>query len=280
MEIKGTTKITGVFGYPVRHSLSPVFQNAAFKHLGLDYIYIPMEVKPEKLSQAVEGIKALNFAGVNVTIPHKKNIVPLLDNLDENAKKLGVVNTVKNTGGKLTGYSTDGEGFILSLKTEAGYHTENKTAIVLGAGGSSYAVARALIKSGIKKILITNRTEKKAEKLTEHIKTNFEFKNAELVPFSKRNEKKIWQEIELLINTTSVGMKEGDELLVKEPNLKAVSFIYDLVYNRKSELIKKAEKLKIPHLGGLFMLVYQGAVSFEIWTGKKAPVEAMKNSLL
>ncbi|MCM8829480.1 MAG: shikimate dehydrogenase, partial [Candidatus Omnitrophica bacterium] len=113
MKITGTTKITGVFGYPVKHSLSPVFQNAAFQYLGLDYVYIPFEVAPENIGKAIEGIRAMNFAGVNITIPHKKTVIPYIDELDREAEILGVVNTLVNRAGKIKGYSTDGSGFIL-----------------------------------------------------------------------------------------------------------------------------------------------------------------------
>ena len=279
MEIKGTTKLTGVFGYPVSHSLSPVFQNAAFEFLGLDYIYIPLEVKPENLKIAVEAIKVFNFAGVNVTIPHKKNIVCLMDEIDDEVEILGVVNTVHNKNGKLKGYITDGKGFVKSLKEEGNFIIKDKIVFVLGAGGSAYAICGALIREKVGKIYITNRTYEKAIRLKKHLEEKLSFRDVEVIPFEERNKESYWKNVDLIINTTSVGMKEGDGSLIEEKNLSSVSFIYDIVYNRKTELIKLAEKLEIPHLDGLSMLVYQGAISFEIWTGRKAPMDVMKNKL-
>ncbi|MCM8767602.1 MAG: shikimate dehydrogenase [Candidatus Omnitrophica bacterium] len=279
MEIKGTTKVTGVFGYPVSHSLSPVFQNSAFKYLGLDYVYIPFEVKPQDLKEAVKAIKIFHWIGVNVTIPHKKQVIKYLDELDENSKILKVVNTIHNTDGKLKGYTTDGEGFLRSLKEDGKFKPEGKNVFILGAGGSSYAICGALINEKVNSIFITNRTLENAKKLKKNLVEKLKFKNIEIIEFEKRNDKKIWQNIDLLINTTSVGMKENDPLLIEKENIEMVKFVYDIVYNRKTELLKTAENLKIPYLDGISMLVYQGAISFEIWTGKKAPVDIMKKAL-
>jgi len=279
MEIKGTTKITGIFGYPVKHSLSPVFQNSAFEYLGLDYIYIPFEIKPKDLKFATKSIKIFSIVGVNVTIPHKKEIIKYIDELDATSEILGVVNTIHNIDGKLKGYTTDGDGFIKSLKEEGNFNPKNKNIFILGAGGSSYAICGALIKEKVNYIFISNRTYENALKLKKHLNKKLNFKNVEIIPFEKRNEKNIWKNIDIIINTTSVGMKENDPLLIEKSNIEKVKFVYDIVYNRKTELLKVAEELKIPNLDGLSMLIYQGAISFEIWTGKKAPIEIMKKSL-
>lgn len=280
MKITGKTKLTGVFGYPVTHSLSPVFQNAAFAHMKLDYVYIPMEVMPEDIGKAVEGIRALNFAGVNITIPHKKTALKYLDELDEESLLLGVVNTVVNKKGRLKGYTTDGKGFTRSLKEhESGFSVKGKTAFILGAGGSAYAVSGALAREKVSKIHICNRTEERAVLLKKHLSEKLGFKETVVVPFNCRNDGKYWEDTQIAVNTTSVGMKKGDPLLVREKNLKGREFVYDLIYNRKTELIKTAEKNGIPNADGLLMLVYQGAVSFELWTGKKAPVEVMKKAV-
>ncbi|MCM8777032.1 MAG: shikimate dehydrogenase [Candidatus Omnitrophica bacterium] len=278
MKITGTTKITGVFGYPVKHSLSPVFQNAAFQYLDLDYIYIPIEVTPENIRKAIEGIRAMNFVGVNVTIPHKKNVIPYIDEIDREAEILGVVNTLVNRAGKIKGYSTDGCGFILSIK-ETGISLEDKTVFLLGAGGSAYAIAGAMAKEHIRKIYICNRTEERAVMLKEHLSEKFNFKNSSVVPFEEKNTEKYWKDIDILINTTSVGMKEEDPLLIDKKFIKSLKLVYDLIYNRKTELIKIAEKTGVQSLDGLSMLIYQGAVSFELWTGIKAPVDVMKRSV-
>ncbi|MCD6220859.1 shikimate dehydrogenase [bacterium] len=278
MKIKGTTKITGVFGYPVSHSLSPVFQNAAFNSLSLDFVYIPFEVKPAFIKEAIEAIRFLNFRGINLTIPHKKDGYYLVDELDEEAKHLKVVNTIKNEDGKLIGYITDGSGFVRSIKEDGKVVLKNKNVYLLGAGGAGWAISGAIVKEGIRKLLITNRTMEKAIAIRNHLKENFNFINVELIDFENRNGIN-FQDIDIIINTTSLGMEEGDIVLIKEERIKKSIFIYDIIYNRKTELIKTAEKLNLPHLDGLSMLVYQGAISFEIWTGKKAPINIMKNSL-
>ena len=278
MKIKGTTKITGVFGYPVSHSLSPVFQNAAFDSLFLDFVYIHFEVKPAFIKEAIEAIRFLNFRGINLTIPHKKDGYYLVDELDEEAKHLKVVNTIKNEDGKLIGYITDGSGFVRSIKEDGKVELKNKNVYLLGAGGAGWAISGAIVKEKIRKLLITNRTMEKAIAIKNHLKENFNFTSVELIDFENRNGIN-FQDIDIIINTTSVGMEEGDIVLIKEEKIKKNIFIYDIIYNRKTELIKTAEKLNLPHLDGLSMLVYQGAISFEIWTGKKAPIDIMKNSL-
>ncbi len=278
MKIKGTTKITGVFGYPVSHSLSPVFQNAAFDSLSLDFVYIPFEVKHAFIKEAIEAIRFLNFRGINLTIPHKKDGYYLVDELDEEAKHLKVVNTIKNEDGKLIGYITDGSGFVRSIKEDGKVELKNKNVYLLGAGGAGWAISGAIVKEKIRKLLITNRTMEKAIAIKNHLKENFNFTSVELIDFENRNGIN-FQDIDIIINTTSVGMEEGDIILIKEEKIKKNIFIYDIIYNRKTELIKTAEKLNLPHLNGLSMLVYQGAISFEIWTGKKAPIDIMKNSL-
>ncbi len=280
MEITGKTKVTGVFGYPVRHSLSPVFQNAAFVCLNLDYVYVPMEVLPERIGEAIGGIRALNFAGVNLTIPHKKTVLRYLDEIDGDADILGVVNTVVNKNGRLKGYSTDGSGFVRSLKEhKSGFGLRGKNVFILGAGGSAYAIAGALVKEKVSKIYVCNRTPERALQLAKHLSKKLGFRGAVCVPFDDRNNKKYWKSVHLTVNTTSVGMKDGDPMLVTPGNLKDREFVYDLVYNRKTELVRTAEKYGVNCLDGLSMLIYQGAVSFELWTGKMAPVSVMKQSV-
>ncbi|MCX8082266.1 MAG: shikimate dehydrogenase [bacterium] len=278
MKITGKTRITGVFGYPVRHSLSPVFQNAAFQYLELDYVYIPVEIAPENLGKAIEGIRVMNFAGINLTIPHKKIVIPYIDEIDGEAEMIGAVNTIVNNNGVLRGYNTDGQGFILSIK-ERNISLTGKNIFLLGAGGSTYAIAGALIKEQIESIYICNRTEERAVVLKEHLSGKFSFKNVYIVPFEKRNEERYWKGVDILINTTSVGMRETDPLIIDERFIKSLQLVYDLIYNRKTELIKAAEEAGIITINGLSMLIYQGAVSFELWTGIKAPVDVMKKSV-
>jgi len=280
MKISGKTKIVGIFGYPVTHSLSPLFQNAAFKALGLNFVYLPFLVKPEDLKIAVKSIKSLNMVGVNVTIPHKKKVLAYLDELSPEARMMEAVNTIYYRDDKLAGYNTDGKGFISSLTGEGGFNPQRKRALVLGAGGAAWAVSFALIEAGVKKLSITNRTKRKAEVLLEYLKEFFRDKcEIMLVDFDKVNSSTVMNNIDLLINATSVGMHPEDPLLVNPELLTPHTFVYDVIYNRKTKLLKAAEEKGLPCLGGLGMLIYQGAYSFEIWTHKKAPLKKMKDAL-
>ena len=279
-KIDGKTKIAGVFGYPVEHSLSPLFHNAAFARLGLNFVYLPFPVRPEELKIAVESIRSLDMVGVNVTIPHKEKILAHLDEISPEAKAIGAVNTIHNKEGKLIGYNTDGDAFIESLRKQGGFDPKNKNVFLLGAGGAAYAISFALIKSGIKKLVFVNRTYSRGRVLLEHLRNIFQDKcQLSLVEFIKKKANLTISEIDLLINATSVGMHSGDPLLITPEILPPNIFIYDVVYNRKTPLLKLAEEKKLASLGGLDMLVYQGALSFEIWTGQKAPVKTMKEAL-
>lgn len=280
MQITGETTITGVFGYPVKHSLSPVFQNAAFQHCGLNWVYIPFEVSPENLGKAVEAIRFFSMKGMNITIPHKKNVLKYLDFLDEEVKLLGVANTIVNEDGFLKGYTTDGIGFLRSLKEDGNFNPEKKNVFLFGAGGAGFALTGSLVNAGISRLVICNRTYEKAVIMKTHLKKYFSFENTEIVQFEERNQSSLWKGIDLIVNTTSVGMKDEDIVLVEEENLNEAMFIYDIVYNRKTKLIKSAAKRGIRYLDGLSMLVFQGAVSFTLWTGIEAPIDIMKKSLI
>ena len=279
MKITGATKVIGVFGWPVRHTLSPIFQNAAFCQLGLAYVYIPLEVRPEDLSAAVRAVRIFCFAGVNITVPHKGAIVRYLDEIDDEVQLLGVANTVKNSGGRLTGYTTDGPGFMYSLQKDGTFNPAKKSVFLFGAGGSARAIAGTLARSKIERLIICNRTREHAVSLAEFLKQKLLFSSVEVVPFEQRKDPGIWKGIHLAVNTTSVGMKEGDPELVDEKNLSNCLFVYDIVYNRQTEFIQAAKRLNVPFLDGLSMLLWQGALSFEIWTGRAAPIDVMRKSV-
>ncbi|MCM8758910.1 MAG: shikimate dehydrogenase [Candidatus Omnitrophica bacterium] len=280
MMINGETIITGVFGYPVKHSLSPVFQNAAFKFYDLNWIYVPFEVCPDNLRAAIEAIRVFSIKGVNITIPHKKEAVKYLDFCDEEVQVLGVCNTIVNDRGILKGYSTDGPGFLRSLKEDGKFLPEKKRVFLFGAGGSAYAIAGTLVRVGISEIMICNRTIEKALQLKDHLLRHFGFRDIRVVPFEDRNDSGIWKNVDIVINTTSVGMKCDDIVLVDKKNLREDIFVYDIVYNRETILISYAKERKLKFLDGLSMLVFQGAVSFKLWTGLDAPIETMKKALV
>lgn len=271
MKISGQTNIVGIFGFPIKHTLSPVMHNTAFDFLKLNFRYIPYEVRPRNLKSAVESIRALNIRGVNITIPHKESVLQYLDKVDSLAKKIGSVNTIVNNNGKLTGYNTDGEGFLKDLSSN-GFRIQGKRVLLLGAGGAGRAIAVYLSSAKAKKIYIVDAIEKRAHNLANKIH------NGIFVDFKRRAD--YTNDIDIIINATPIGMHKEDPSPVPLKGITPGVFIYDVVYNRKTELIKHAEKLKARSLSGLGMLLYQGALAFELWTNKKAPVQIMRKSLL
>lgn len=269
--INGATRVTGIFGFPVTHSLSPAMHNAAFHQLNLDFAYVPFEVSPESIAAAVASVRTLSLTGVNVTIPHKEKVIPYLDRIDAFARAVGSVNTIVNKNGKLTGYNTDAPGFLKDLKSH-GFNPQGKTVILLGAGGAGKAVAAALSKAKARRVYIANNIEKQSSVLAARTP------RAVYLPLA------VWKhkiaEADLIVNTTPVGMHAGDTPLATAADLKRPLFVYDVIYNRETELIKAAKKAGCRCADGLGMLLHQGALAFELWTGKTAPVEVMKKALL
>jgi shikimate dehydrogenase len=275
--ISGKTQICAIIGDPVEHTMSPPMHNAAFQELGLDYIYIPFQVKPEQLKQAVAGLRALNVRGFNVTIPHKVSVIPLLDKLDPLAEKIGAVNTVVNENGKLKGYNTDAEGFLRVLK-EHGFKPKNKKVVILGAGGASRAISFILAQKGAS-LTILNREQELdwAVDIARLVNANFkqEVKALELGHLAE-----VLPGTDLLVNATSVGMSPAvKDSLVPAKLLKGVPLVFDIVYNPvQTKLLKDAAAAGAQTIGGVDMLVWQGALAFEKWTGKKAPVDLMRQT--
>jgi shikimate dehydrogenase len=279
--ISGHTKIVGILGYPITHTLSPKMHNAAFRHLGLDYIYLPFKVKPEQLKQAMNGLKGLNIAGVNVTVPHKVHVVEYLDKVSKEAEQLGAVNAIKLEGERLLGYNTDGQGFITSLRVDANTDYKGKTILLLGAGGAAQAVAVSLADQGAGCIAIANRTLKKAEALVNKIRYIAPRVETACLPLGGSELDRYTAEAQIIINATSVGLKSNDMPPVNENRFHAGQLVCDLIYNPpKTRFLAAAESQGAKILNGLGMLVYQGALAFEIWTGKKAPVEVMRKAII
>ena len=276
MNINGSTKIVGVFGYPVKHTASPCMHNAAFEAIGLNWVYLPFEVKPELLESAVKALMPINIEGVNLTIPHKKAVVPFLDELSPEAEFIGAVNTIVKKGNKLVGYNTDGQGFIKALEEEK-ISPEGKSILILGAGGAANAIIYQLLVEGAKRIIVANRTVEKAKALGKHFKEKGKIEVLHLDNSMKSSIK----DIDILINTTSVGMKEADLLLVDEDVLaKSLEAVVDIIYSPlETKLLRTAKKKGIKTVNGLGMLLHQGALSFELWTGKKAPMKVMRKAL-
>jgi shikimate dehydrogenase len=281
MDISGRTKVCALIGYPVDHSLSPIIQNASFRHLGLDYVYVAFNVQPEELKGAILGVKSLGIYGLNVTMPHKISIIQYLDELDVDAKRAGSVNTILNLNGKLIGYTTDGIGALNALKY-AGVDPSGKKIVILGAGGASRSISFALAKWACE-IVVLNRTLEKAMMLVNDVKRAL---GAETnIRASQFNDENLRMEIEnadILINATSIGMKPKEaETPVKREFLRRDLVVFDIVYDPlETRLLREAKIIGAKTIDGLSMLIHQGAVSFEIWTGFKAPIEVMRKAAL
>lgn len=273
-QITGKTRVCALFGDPVEHAMSPVMHNAAFRKLGLDYVYIPCRVKKEDLGNAVTGIRALNFRGFNVTIPHKLAVIPFLDKLEPMARKLGAVNTVVNDDGILTGDNTDATGFLQSL-LEKGIEPKGKQLAILGAGGSARAIAFILADRGAR-LTILNRHLERAQELARDVA-----KNIQSLPLDEKHLASVLRESEVLINATSIGMQKADETPVPDRLLRPDLVVVDIVYNPiETRLLRDARAVGAATIDGVAMLVWQGAQGFEKWTGHKAPVDLMRKEAI
>jgi shikimate dehydrogenase len=279
MNISGKTKICAIIGDPVEHTMSPAMHNAAFKKFGLDYIYFPFRVKPGELAAAVAGLRTLGVVGFNVTIPHKVAILPLLDKLDLVAEQIGAVNTVVSVSGKLVGYNTDAEGFLRAL-TGRGISPAGKKIAVIGAGGASRAISYILAEQGAG-LTIFNRRENlvRAESIASMITINL---GRDVKVLALDNLAEGLKNIDILVNTTSVGMAPQKEISpIPAELLRGIPLVFDIIYNpRETQLIKDAKKSGAKTIGGIEMLAWQGALSFEKWTGQKAPLELMHREAL
>jgi len=278
LKISGKTKVCAVIGDPVEHSLSPSIQNAAFQHLGLDYAYVAFTVKEDKLKDAVLGMKSLGIYGMNVTMPHKVNIMRYLDRLDETAERVGAVNTVLNKT-EMTGYNTDGIGALNALRAH-GADPNGKKVVIIGSGGASRSISFAIAQKA-RELTILNRTPEKAEVLSNRISVT----TGKRVRWMKLCNDLLVEalgEADILINATSVGMYPSDsETPVDRSLLRRDLVVFDLVYNPlKTRLLREAESVGARTIDGLTMLVHQGAASFEIWTETKPPVAIMMKAAL
>jgi shikimate dehydrogenase len=273
--ISGKTVVCGIIGDPIEHTVSPAMHNAAFRELSLDYVYVPFRVKAENISQAVLGLRALNIRGLNVTIPHKKAVLSILDEIDPLAERIGAVNTLVNNNSLLKGYNTDASGFIKSLEAEK-VKTENKNVVILGAGGSARAIVFILADRGAD-LIILNRHLEPALGLANWIRKTFR-RETKALELSNKNLKETLSGADIVVNTTSVGMApQSGESLVPGRLWKKDLTVVDIVYNPlQTRLLTEAAGRGAKTISGLEMLVWQGAAAFELWTGKKAPIEVMR----
>jgi len=280
LDISGKTRVCALIGDPVEHSMSPVMHNAAFRELGLDFVYVAFRVQKENVTRAIGGMRAFNLRGLNVTIPHKVAVIPLLDELDPLAEKIGAVNTIVNNDGVLKGYNTDAGGFLHALLAQ-GIEPERKNIVIIGAGGVSRAASFVLADRNAN-ITILNRIEELnwAVELADHITQTFG-KKVDALELNPENLKKVSAKADVLVNATSVGMSPKiSETPVNAGLLRPGLVVYDIVYNPiETRLLKEAAAAGAKIISGLDMFVGQGALAFELWTGQKAPVELMKKEV-
>jgi len=277
----GKTKVCGIIGDPIEHTMSPVMHNAAFKNKGVDCVYLPFKVKKEELGKAIEGMRALNIRGLNVTIPHKVAVIQFLDELDPLADKIGAVNTIVNDDGVLKGYNTDATGFLQALR-ERGIEPKEKSVVILGAGGASRAISFILAERGAHIVILNRLLELDwAKELASRILRTFA-KEVEALELNKENLSRVLGQADILVNATSVGMSPDiDETPVTSDLLRPNLVIYDIVYNPiKTRLQREAEVAGATVISGLDMLVWQGALAFEKWTGRKAPIGVMREETI
>jgi shikimate dehydrogenase len=273
-EINAATRLCAVFGSPIAHSASPAMHNAAFAKLGLNWRYLAFEVDPKNLRAAIEGAKAMNFAGINLTVPHKLLAVKMVDALDESAKKWGAVNTIKFKSGRAIGFNTDAGAIVTSLREDLKMELRGAKVLLLGAGGAGRTAALKLAAEKVAELFLVNRTRSKAVKIAAEIKRQFPSAKVS-VGFPKTK-------VDLILNATSLGLKAGDSspLDEKQFSLKQARAVYDMIYcPAETKLLKSAKKFGCKTANGLGMLLHQGAKAFEIWTGKPASLDVMRRAL-
>jgi len=281
MGVKATTSIYGIFGHPVKHSLSPDMHNSGFNELGLDSVYVAFDIEPENIGEATNSIRTMGIKGINITIPHKQTIIPFLDEVSPDATLTGAVNTVKNENGRLSGFNTDVGGFLRAIREDLDFTPEGKTLFLIGAGGAARAVLSAFCMNGGAVVYISDILKDKASELADQFKANFEnirFETIEMEDKVILAEK--FSEADILVNASPAGMDGVGSHDIPLASLKKSAVVYDLVYKpQNTKLLTDARELGHKASGGLTMLLYQGAESFEIWTGVTAPVAVMRKAL-
>ena len=271
------SSVLGIIGFPIGHSISPKFQQAALDYCGIHATYEAWEVAPPEVPAFIQSLRRPDVLGINVTVPHKQAVIPCLDEVDQWATEAGAVNTIVNRDGRLTGHNTDGYGFLRALREVGGFEPKGRRVLVLGAGGAARGVVLALIREGISQLIVANRTVPRAEALVQLAAQRGVAGQA--IPLG-------WNELalaavhsDLIVNCTTIGMAHspdagGTPLLMNQ--IPPAALVYDLVYNPlQTPLLREAARAGAGVLGGIQMLVYQGAASFEMWTGRPAPVDVM-----
>jgi shikimate dehydrogenase len=272
--INAATRLCAVLGAPIRHSASPAMHNAAFAALGLDWRYLAFEVDSKNLRAAIAGAKAMGFAGLNLTVPHKLLAIEMMDALDESAKIWGAINTIRFDEKGATGFNTDADGLANSLREDLGIELHGAKVLLLGAGGAGRTAALKLASENVAELFLVNRTPSKAGEIANEIKKRFPSVKV-VVGFPKAD-------VDLILNATSLGLKTDhvSPLDGKRFSLKQTRAVYDMIYRpAETALLKAAKAAGCQTANGLGMLLHQGVKAFEIWTGKPAPLDVMRRAL-
>lgn len=283
MEIRGTTQLLGVIGYPVEHSFSPLMHNAAIAHIKADYAYLPFPIHPDNLEQAIAGFSAISLRGFNITIPHKQSIIPLLDEVSEVARAIGAVNTVWREGDHWHGTNTDAVGFLSPLKT-LNKNWDELPAMVLGNGGAARAVVAACAQLGCPEILVVGRSPNKLAAFAQSWTDSPDiFARIRSVTWQHMND--YLPTAGLVVNATPMGMHPQVEASPLNPEQASLvredAIAYDLIYTpRPTQFLQQTSEHGAIAIDGLEMLVQQGAAALEIWTKQSAPVDIMRQTLL
>lgn len=271
--VRGSTRVVGIFGDPVAHSLSPAMHNAAFSTLGLNWVYVPFLVPAALLAEAVRALPALGIRGVNVTVPHKEAVMEFLDGCSELAREVGAVNTIIHTDGRLWGENTDVYGVRQALR---GLRLRRQDAVVVGAGGSARAVLVALREAGVARVWLANRTVERARELARRFSTGTFV--VEPLPLSRLRDAPLFTQVRIVVNATSLGLHHKSfPPLAVEATPKDCLF-FDLVYGHTT-FLRRAAAAGRPTADGREMLLHQGAAAFRLWTKRQPPLAVMRNAL-
>jgi len=276
MQISGRTQVVGIIGDPVAHSLSPAMHNAAFRALKLDFAYVAFPVRPAHVQQAIEGIRALGIAGVNVTVPHKERVITWLDSISPTARRAGAVNTIVQRNGHLHGENTDVTGFLHALR-DRGFRVRGRRALVIGAGGVARAVLTALTEGKAGTVTVANRTVARARRLARTFHSTAV--NVVGAPLTVLREREVLSSLDLIVNATSVGL-HGERFFPLACGATPPTCVFvDLIYGRRTDFLARAGRVQRRSLDGSGMLVHQGAAAFTLWTGRAAPIAVMRAAL-
>lgn len=279
IEVNGHTRLAGFFASPAKHSLSPTLHTTSFEELGINAVYLAFDIKPNQLEDAINSIRTLNMMGVNLSMPHKVNAIPFMDELSEEATLIGAINTIVHKDGKLIGYNTDGFGFMESLRVNQ-VPIKNQTMTILGAGGAATAIVVQAALDGFKEIHLFSRPgerfndmQQKIKELSKKVTCKITISNL----FDLLALKKAISQSHLLVNSTSVGMTNDDSLITDDSIFREDLVVYDVIYNpRETKLLKQAKEYGCQTINGLDMLLYQGAKAFNLWTNEDMPVKKAK----